>query len=1073
VNRWKVAGLLFGSGFSALVLQTTWLREFRLVFGASTAASAAVLAVFMGGLGLGGLFLGRRADRSANPLAMYARLELGVALVAAATPLLVLAARAAYVGAGGSAALGSLGGTGLRLLLSCLVLGAPTFLMGGTLPAAARAVETAGDASRRHLALLYGANTVGAVVGALVATFLLLERFGNRQTLWLACLGNALVAMIALAASRAAAGAGARDPVAEKRREESSGGAAEESTGAPASFVFVAAAAVGFAFLLMELVWYRMLAPLLGGSTFTFGLILAVALAGIGAGGVAYALLFANRQVTIVDFALTAGWEALCVALPLALGDRIAILALLLRDLGAIGFAGQVTAWTIVAGLVVFPAAFVAGVQFPVLVALLGRGRSEVGRHVGLAYLWNTLGAILGSLAGGFGLLPLLGAPGSWRLAAAILAALAAWSAALRLRRSREPRALVAAALALAAAITLLARGPSPAWRHSAIGAGRATAYEPSPNGIEAWLRNQRRTTLWEAEGVESSVALSSGVGLAFMVNGKSDGHSRFDAGTQVMAGLMGALLHSAPTSALVIGLGTGSSAGWLGEVPTIARVDAVELEPAIVEVARACAAVNRKVLDNPKVRLWMGDGREWVLTTRERYDVIFSEPSNPYRAGIASLYTREFYESARDRLRPGGLFLQWMQAYEVGSETLATVYATLGTVFPHVETWRTTKGDILLVASSLPLVHDVERLRETMAGEPYRTAMAEVWRVHDLEGLLSRFVAGSALMRRLRDSGLAELNTDDRTPLEFGFARTVGRRRPSTMQDVVGAAVRAGAARPELRGGPVDWALVAERAASTDALDEVARPLAAGLAPDARQRALAVGAWSQGDLRGALRAWTAQDGAPGDDTQLVAAAEAFAEAGRDEAQPLAAELGLRRPIEALAVSARLHWRQGRTAEALAALERALAAYRGDPWPQPAVMGRALALARELALTTSDPGTRRRLFAAVAQPFALRMLDEERLRLLLALARRLPGGPCSAETRAVLAVAEPHVPWSRAVLELRAGCYRTWGHPDRARAERELRRFLADEPVPLMAGLAAEEEAPEPPQPDAEDAAGN
>ncbi|RKG99074.1 fused MFS/spermidine synthase, partial [Corallococcus carmarthensis] len=198
----RVAPLLFGSGLCALVYQTVWLREFRLIFGASTAASAAVLAIFMAGLGLGSALLGARADRQARPLAFYANLELLIAASAALSPFLVEAVRAVYIALGGTPVMGLGLGTVVRLVLSLLVLAVPTVLMGGTLPAAARAVLSDADPQRRDLALLYGVNTLGAVTGAVASTFLLLEVLGNRSTLWSACLLNALVAIAARSVSR-------------------------------------------------------------------------------------------------------------------------------------------------------------------------------------------------------------------------------------------------------------------------------------------------------------------------------------------------------------------------------------------------------------------------------------------------------------------------------------------------------------------------------------------------------------------------------------------------------------------------------------------------------------------------------------------------------------------------------------------------------------------------------------------------------------------------------------------------------------------------------------------------------
>ncbi|HYN20946.1 MAG TPA: fused MFS/spermidine synthase, partial [Thermoanaerobaculia bacterium] len=350
-----VSTLLFCSGLTALVYQVAWMRELRLIFGFSTAASAAVVAIFLAGLGVGGWLLGPRADAAPRPLAFYGWLELAIAAAAAITPLLVLLVRLAYIALGGTQGLGLFGGTLARLLFSAAVLAVPTVLMGGTLPAAARAVATDEDAPRRSLAVLYGANTLGALVGTFLSTFLLLELFGTRSTLWLACALNALVGLSAVRLSRDRAEGESQEapkPKKDKRRRKEAESPlpriATDSGGrpaAPATFVLAAAATVGFAFMLMELVWYRMLSPLLGGSTYTFGLILAVALLGIGVGSAVYSRA-GGGSATLAGFAATCAVEALFLALPWALGDRIALFAILVRPFGAFGFAGYVAGWS-------------------------------------------------------------------------------------------------------------------------------------------------------------------------------------------------------------------------------------------------------------------------------------------------------------------------------------------------------------------------------------------------------------------------------------------------------------------------------------------------------------------------------------------------------------------------------------------------------------------------------------------------------------------------------------------------------------------------------------------------------
>ncbi|HEX6198986.1 MAG TPA: fused MFS/spermidine synthase, partial [Thermoanaerobaculia bacterium] len=782
----RVALLLLGSGFCSLVYQIAWLRLLRLVFGSSTAAGAAVLAIFMGGLGLGSLLLGPRADRSRNPLLLYAGLEAGIAVAAGLSPLLVAAVRWLYLAVGGTAALGLAGGTVVRLVLAALVLGVPVFLMGGTLPATVRAVTRAADAGRRGLGLLYAANTLGAVAGTVVTTFYAVELLGTARTVWVAALLNLLVAVFARALSRTTVEAGAAPAEAAALAPEAApetAPATPEPTAprAPVPLVLAAAAVTGFAFFLMELVWYRMLAPILGGTSYTFGLILAVALLGIGLGGLAYSLGSERVRPTLAGFAATCSLEALALAVPFFLGDRLALLSLSLLDLDALGFGGLVLGWSVVTAIVVLPAALVAGYQFPLLVAVLGAGRAGVGREVGLTYTANTAGAIVGSIAGGFGLLPLLSAPGTWRATVLLLVLLALAALAVAALRpgagqGAGRRAVgTVAGLAAASVLLVLAHGPTAFWRHSGIGAGRFPGAPSDPNELREAIHRSESTVEWEEDGLESSVALIAGTGYTFIVNGKADGSAIGDAGTQVMSGLVGSMLHERPERVLVVGLGTGSTAGWLAQVPTIERVDVVELEPAIVRVAEWCSAVNHDALENPKVEVLLGDGRELLLTTDERYDVIFSEPSNPYRAGISSLYTREFYRAARDRLTEGGIFLQFLQGYEVDSSVVRTAYATLGSVFPAVESWQTLPGDLLLVATEEPIVHDLERVRRRAAEEPYRSALPQVWGVSGAEGFYSGFLAAPPLARALAEAAHG-LNTDDHPIIEFGFVRNLGR---------------------------------------------------------------------------------------------------------------------------------------------------------------------------------------------------------------------------------------------------------------------------------------------------------
>jgi spermidine synthase len=1053
----------------ALIYQTTWLREFRLIFGASTAASAAVLAIFMGGLGWGSMVLGKRSDRRANALNFYATLEMGIAFTAAITPLLLWVTHLVYVSLGGSLVLGAGAATLLRLALASLVLCVPTFLMGGTLPAAARAVETNSDLSRRNLALLYGTNTLGAVAGAAISTFFLLELYGNRKTLWLACLLNLLVALTARSLARSIVISGEESsailpftPEAEIAVATPSG--THPAASLPATFAVIAAAITGFVFLLMELVWYRMLGPLLGGSTFTFGVILALALLGVGLGGAAYAFFGSTRSPSLNSFALTCGLEALFVGIPYALGDRIALLAVLLRPFGSVGFHGYVLAWTGVACVVVLPAALVAGIQFPMLIALLGKGRERVGRDVGLAYTSNTLGAIAGSLAGGFGLLSLLGAPGTWRLVVLILTGLCLVSLGLSgVAKSAWRRSAPVFCLAVISACTIFTVGPTAVWRHSQIGAGRAEGFTTSLNNIRDWMSYRRRSLYWERDGVESSVAVTRNEGHTFVVNGKVDGHARLDAGTQVMLGLVGAILHPAPKSALVIGLGTGSTAGWLGAVPSIERVDVVELEPAILKVAAECSSVNANAMSNPKVHVLIGDGRETLLTTPARYDLIASEPSNPYRAGIASLFTQEFYRSASRRLSDDGLFLQWLQAYEVDGETIRTVYATLSSVFPVVETFQTTYADLLLVGSMKPVSYNTSILAGRLGQEPFQTAVRDTWRVSGVEGFLAHYLANSAFASAIAHQHNTLINTDDRTPIEFGFARSVGKLGIFNVDHVARLARSRSEHRPENLQGQVDWTSVDDQRASIRTEGWVVPLLQPFFTREQRIRTEAQIRYVREDFASALLLWKSQPKEPATLTELTMVAESLADNGDPEALKLIERIHATHPTEAEALLGRLLLRQKRLEEAAIVLESAFVRYRNDPWPPPSLMERALDVATTVA--TLDPGKRLalRLHDAINQPFALLLANNSRLIAVLKIARYLDGGDFSHLSADAIGSFEPNIPWQFDFLAYRYRCYQSMANLKAEAAKHDLESFLAAEPSPLARGM--EKESAETPHP--------
>lgn len=1018
--------MLFGSGGSALVYQVAWMRELRLVFGATTASVAAVLAIFMGGLGLGSAVLGRRADRSPNPLRMYGLLETAVAFSVAMTPILVSLVAKFYFSLGGQESLGLGWATVVRLLLALAVMGVPTFLMGGTLPAAVRSITAKGDVRRRALAVLYGVNTLGAVCGAFLATFFALEFLGTRATLWFGCAMNLLAGVLALAWSR-------RVPTIELAAE-AGGEEVAAAGGSGNGFVYATAAVLGFTFFTLELVWYRMLAPILGGTTFTFGLILCIALLGIGVGGASYHRVFRYLRPSWSALALTCAAEAALAALPLALGDWPALF------IGrwyahSTSFFQVVSGWCVVMMIVVFPVALVSGLQFPLLVALLGQGRAAVSRQLGTAYAWNTVGAIAGSLVGGFGALPILTAPGTWR---AVVLMLAALSTVIVLRNWPSVRrgAVGVAALLAFAIVAVLQPGPTAVWRHSGIGAGRGVVPPADAvNETKRWANEQRRSLLWQAEGIESSIGITAPDGLSFVVNGKNDGNALGDAGTQIGVAAIGAALHPAAKKGLVIGLGTGESAGWLASMPGIERVDVVELEPAIDEMARRSSELNQNALVHPKVRRIYNDGREHVFTSDEKYDVILSEPSNPYRAGVASLYTQEFYRAVRDRLTPDGIFVQWVQAYEVDAFTVDTVLTTARSEFGHVEIWQTIPSDLQLVCSQVPIAYSETELRERIAKPVLSEALWKAWNVNDLEGFLAHFLASQEFVDQLYGADIFPPNTDDRNFLEYGFAKTVGVSTGFSSAGIRLAAIQAGNHRPPLVGGTIDWDLVDKRQTEFNWLYEGDLVTSNKATPKQRIQDQGYDQFDRGDFRAALAMWSELPPEDLSNIDRLVRARAHAEFGEDECLKLLVPIEARYPTESAAIKTLYYWKRNDAPRAAASLMAVIELLSRDPWVIAPLVKPSIGLMTQIA--KADASSRQPLFELLAQPLAGNRFEPQRKLTRLTIAEGL-GQEAVVEALAAL---EPNPPWQGELLQLRAATYAIAKHPLAEKSQRDWEDF--------------------------------
>ncbi|SPE60183.1 Spermine synthase [Verrucomicrobia bacterium] len=699
--------LFFGSGCAALIYEIVWLQMLQLVLGSSAVSLAVLLGTFMGGMCLGSLVFPRVVSRRWHPLRAFAVLEAGVGVLGLAVLLLVPALARVYI-AGAGAGLPALG---LRGAVAALCLLPPTVLMGATLPAISRWVELTPHGVSR-LGWLYAGNLAGAVFGCLLAGFYLL-RVHNLETA--TCFAAVINGLVACAAVGLAALPGTNS-AARDMRAEGEGARTEIATDKPIGTgmmaVYLAIGISGFCALSAEVVWTRLLSLMLGATVYTFSIILAVFLAGLGLGGNLGARLggAVGRSRLRLGYcqwllAATVALAAylLCESLPYwPINPTLARSPWLIFQLDLLR-----CAWAIL------PSAVLWGASFALALGCVGQG-PDPARLVGKIYAANTLGAIVGAVSASLMLIPVLGTQESERLLV-VLSAVAgglvlACSGALR------PRTILVGLLLGAAAVVVLVRVVPPVpWELVAYG-----RYLPAKLGTG--------TKLFVGEGINASVAvtqLSDGERI-FHVSGKAEASTGpRDMRVERMLGHLPALLHERPRTVLVVGCGAGVTAGSFTTYPAVERIVLCEIEPLIPKVvASYFAQENHHVMQDARLRLVYDDARHFVLTTREKFDVITSDPIHPWVKGAATLYTKEYFQSCRQHLNPGGLVSQWVPLYESTAETVKSEIATFFEVFPAGTIWSNDEAgagyDVVLLGEAEPLRVDVGQIQKRLNSESY-----------------------------------------------------------------------------------------------------------------------------------------------------------------------------------------------------------------------------------------------------------------------------------------------------------------------------------------------------------------
>jgi spermidine synthase len=760
----------FLTGSTGLIYEVLWTRMLGLVFGHTVFAITTVLAAFMAGLGLGSLVFGPLADRTLHLVRLYGVLEAGIGAFALFTPLLFGGAEAIYIPLHKSLHLSFFAFSLAQFLLIFLILLIPATLMGASLPVLSRFFVHEVSGLGKQVGRLYALNTFGAVLGTYAAGFHLIPTLGLTTTLQAAAVVNLGIGMLAVVFDRHLHQLGALPSPASAATATTPAVDAQVAHAHPERWstvsVWLSIAGLGIsgaASMMYEVAWTRALALTIGSSTYAFSTMLVTFLTGLALGSALFARFERRLRVDPLLFGylqLGIGVGALFVA---PFFDRFPELFLWAFQISQSSGFVKVLQFVISVLAMLLPTLFM-GATFPCVAQIGSRGAHRVGHDIGRIYFVNTSGAIAGTILAGFVLIPTWGLQPTIKIAVSLNLCLAL-ALCLTSRQATWRRAVAAAP-----ALALIALFLSPAWDPQAMTSGVAIYGRHyfrmlHGSGFREAV-GAGNTLLYYKDGISATVSVHRTGDIRYLrVNGKTDASSGRDMHTQLMSGHLPMLFHPAAKHVLVIGLGSGVTAGAVALHP-VERVDAIEIEPAVVEGSVFFEPENRSVLKHPKVRLAIADGRNFLLAAERPYDVITSEPSNPWMRGIGNLFSQDFYELAARRLTPEGILCQWLQTYNLYPEDLKMVVKTFRTVFPHVTIWNTTPADLLLIGSKAPVALDarilrsrydsIPELREDLGRLGFRSPLA----------VLADFVLNEEDTARYSQHGW--VNTDDLPLLEF-----------------------------------------------------------------------------------------------------------------------------------------------------------------------------------------------------------------------------------------------------------------------------------------------------------------
>lgn len=725
-----LVGLCFVlSGATGLIYEVLWARMLGLVFGATTIAISAVLAAFMGGLALGSEGAGRFGARIQRPLRAYGVIEIAIGLYALVVPLLFRGIDSVYAGLWDRFHPGFYGFAISRFLLALIVLAVPTTLMGATLPVLS-AVLARAPHQTNSIARFYTRNLLGAIFGAILAGFFLLPSLGVRATILIAAAINLLIGIGAVLIDLKPIAVQGSISFGEASAPHDNKPVTQNGFPNRGQAFFLSCAFVsGFVTFSVQVAWSRLLAMIIGSSTYAFSIVVALFLFGLAVGAFIVSrgkgqhldhkklrrAIFTVEILTAASLFITLFITNLIPGLLLIAAKRF--------DVGSWG--GLLGLQVFASTLLVLVPAILMGMVMPLVLIWAGSdpNSSAVTSRVGRSYAVNTVGAIAGSVGTAFVLIPIANTRFTTWFAVAFCFLIAGFAYLPKRDKTDTAtgRALAVGAAVVFAVVTFVLLPPV---NKSALSVGAYDSYirvlaksrggtpeDTNPGGLE-----EHRLLMYR-EGTTATVSVRRDWGITSLaINGRTNASDRDDMPTQVMLGQAGVLTAPRFDNALIVGFATGVTAGSILQSP-IKSVECVELERQSVVASSFFNHVNNHPLDDPRTHLIIDDARTYLHVNPLRYDIIVSEPSHPWVPGVANLFTREFFLLGRDRLRDDGVFVQWVQIYQLSTESLRSVLATFHEVFPHVLMFR-VRGevlgkDLILVGSRGPL--NLDRVAERM----------------------------------------------------------------------------------------------------------------------------------------------------------------------------------------------------------------------------------------------------------------------------------------------------------------------------------------------------------------------